>query len=57
MAAMLMTKSVWGSEDNGALEPPQSARLKPLFQPPRSAAECARLLGKWHGAGRGGPAL
>lgn len=53
-AAILMTQSVWGSEDNGALEPPQSARLMLPFQPTRSAAECARLLGKWSGAGPGG---
>lgn len=40
---VLMTKSLWGSEDNDAVEPPQSARLMLPFQPPGSAAECARL--------------
>lgn len=47
MAAILMTKSVWGSEDNGAVEPPQSTRLMRPFQQACSAAECARLPGKW----------
>lgn len=47
MAAILMTKSVWGSEDNGAVEPPQSMRLMLPFQQACPAAECARLLGKW----------
>lgn len=47
MAAILMTKSVWGSEDNGAVEPPQSTRLMLPFQQACSAAECARLPGKW----------
>lgn len=44
--AVLMTQRVWGSEDKGVVEPPQSARLMPPFQPARSAAECAK---------RGGP--
>ncbi|XP_004086982.2 beta-crystallin A2 isoform X1 [Oryzias latipes] len=50
-----MTQRVWGSEDKGALEPPQSARLMLPFQPARSAAECARLRGKWSVPGPGGP--
>lgn len=54
-SAVLMTQRVWGSEDKGALEPPQSARLMLPFQPARSAAECARLRGKWSVPGPGGP--
>ncbi|XP_028992590.1 beta-crystallin A2b isoform X2 [Betta splendens] len=48
-----MTKSLQGSGDNGALEPPQRARLMLPFQRARSAAECARLPGSW--AGGAGP--
>lgn len=57
MAAVLMTKSVWGSGDNGAVEPPQSARLMLPFQRACSAAECARLpgKGKWRRARGLGP--
>lgn len=54
MAAILMTKSVWGSEDNGAAEPPQSTRLMLPFQQACSAAECARLPGKWKWRGSRG---
>lgn len=44
MAAIMMTKSVWGSEDNGALEPPQSTRLMLPFQP---AAQLLSVQGCW----------
>lgn len=57
IAAVLMTKSVWGSGDNGAVEPPQSAGLMLPFQQACSAAECARLpgKGKWRRARGLGP--
>lgn len=47
MAAIFMTQPVWGSEDNSAMEPPQSKRLMLPFHWARSAAECARMMGNW----------
>lgn len=44
MAAILMTKSVWGSADNGAMEPPQSMRLMSPFSRP---AQLLSVQGYW----------